>query len=194
MLAEEKKQRPVATGLENRLNRIVLTGYRATGKSRIGRGLAEQLGWDFIDTDYLLAEELQCSLTDFVRDRGWDAFRQEEEKLLATLTNTSNVVVATGGGAIMHHGVWQDLRKNGLVIWLQAEPEVIRKRLDLDRRSDSQRPALTGSSLTDEVEEVLAFRQQFYDKGSDIAVDTTKMSPEDIIVHIIQVLTDGEII
>jgi len=193
MLSDSKNNKVGDTGRKKWPSRIILTGYRGTGKSLVGAGLAKQLGCDFIDTDYLLSEQFQCSLANFVRKEGWDAFRQAEKNLLAKLAHANNVVIATGGGAIMHHDAWQDLRKDGWVVWLQAEPGTIRKRLRQDELSESQRPSLTGSSLSGEVEEVLASRHPYYEKGSDLTVDTTNMSPAGIILNIVKLLTDDEI-
>jgi len=193
MVSEEKKITTGSSGREGGPDRIVLTGFRGTGKSLIGIRLAEQLGFDFIDTDDMICAGLQCSLSDFVRDKGWHAFRKAERQLLAKLVHTRNVVIATGGGAIMHHDMWQELRQGGLVVWLQAEAGTIRRRLEQDESSVSQRPSLTGNSLSGEVEEVLALREPYYAQGSDLTIDTTNMSPEEITVHITKILTGGEI-
>ncbi len=189
MLSKEKDIKEDKTGRRGKPERILLTGFRGTGKSVVGAGLAEKLGYEFIDTDILVAEELQSSIADFVNREGWDAFRGAEEKILEKLVQSKDAVIATGGGAIMHHKAWQNLRKNSLVIWLQAEPETIRKRIEQDGMTVSQRPSLGGSSLSGEISEVLEFRKPYYEKGSDLAIDTTKMSPEDIIEYTGRILS-----
>jgi len=173
--------------MEDRLPaRVVLTGFRATGKSLVGSLLANQIGYRFIDTDEELVTTIQCSVAAFVREHGWSAFRELEKELLTRLAWMNHIVIATGGGAVLHRQEWQDLRKESLVIWLQADARTIRDRLRTDTASHTQRPPLTGGSKFDEVEAILADRGPSYRKGSDIAIDTTGKSPEEIAILIKQ--------
>ena len=166
--------------------RVVLTGFRTTGKSLVGSLLADLLGYRFIDTDDELVASIQCSVATFVREQGWPEFRELEKKLLARLAWMSHVVIATGGGAVLHDQEWQDLRKESLVIWLQADVNTIQSRLQTDTTSHTQRPSLTGGSKFEEVDVVLAERESRYRQGSDIAIDTTDKSPEEIVSFIHQ--------
>ena len=166
--------------------RVILTGFRATGKSLVGLLLADLLGYRFIDTDEELVTNIQCSVATFVREHGWSRFRDLEKKLLTRLAWMNHVVIATGGGAVLHSQEWQDLRKESLVIWLQADAKTIRDRLRTDAASHTQRPSLTGGGKFEEVEVILAERESSYRKGSDIAIDTTDKSPEEIAILIKQ--------
>ena len=124
---------------------------------------------------------MQCSVAEFVSENGWQAFRDLEKKLLTRLGCLSQVVIATGGGAVLHTEVWKDIRRGALVIWLQADAQTIRERLRTDPASHSQRPSLSGTGSIDEVETTLAEREPHYRKGSDIAIDTKGRSPEEIV-------------
>lgn len=172
--------------------RVVLTGYRATGKSVVGKLLASQLGYRFIDTDEELAATLQCSVAEYVRERGWPAFRNKEKEVLERLSWMNQVVIATGGGAVLHREEWRNLRKNSLVVWLQADAKTISQRLQVDPASDRQRPSLTGSGALEEVGFVLAEREEYYQEGSDMAIDTTVQTPEEIAAQIEQHITNIE--
>jgi len=160
--------------------RVILTGFRATGKSLVGARLAEMIGYRFIDTDDELVASVKCSVAAFVREHGWPAFRKQEQNLLSRLAWMNRVVIATGGGAVLHRQEWQDLRRESLVVWLQADARTIRERLQSDPGSREQRPSLTGGDRLAEVEALLAEREPRYRQGSDMAIDTTDRSPAEI--------------
>lgn len=171
--------------------RVVLTGFRATGKSLVGARLAELLRYRFIDTDEELAAQIKCSVAAFVREHGWSVFRELEQKLLSRLAWMQKVVIATGGGSVLHRQEWRDLRKESLAVWLQADARTIRERLRNDTASYAQRPPLTGIGYLDEVETVLAEREPRYRQGSDMAVDTTGRSPGEIATLIKQFIIES---
>lgn len=163
---------------------IFLTGYRATGKSAVGRLLASRLGRPFLDMDRLIEERQGCTIKELVAARGWPHFREEERKLLAELAGRAGLVVATGGGAILHRQAWAALRASGLVVWLTADRETICRRLAADAATEGQRPSLTGRDIEEEVAGVLAERTPLYREGSDLAIDTACRSPEEIVREI----------
>ncbi len=164
---------------------LVLTGFRATGKSLVGRRLAHRLGYDFVDTDDVLCRRLGSDVAGFVARHGWERFRREERQLLAELAGRCNLVVATGGGAILHRREWRQLRDRGTVIWLQADPETIVRRIRADRNSAGQRPSLTGRDPAAETVTLLAERTPYYRQGSDLALDTVDRSPAALVEEIL---------
>ncbi len=165
---------------------LVLTGFRATGKSLVGAELARRLGYRFLDTDELLRRRLDADVADYVARHGWQRFRDEERQVLAELAGRRNLVLATGGGAIMHRREWRLLRAHGTVIWLQADPETIVRRMARDRATAGQRPSLTGQDPARETVALLAERTPLYARGSDLAVDTVGRSPAALADHILQ--------
>ncbi len=162
--------------MKNNLKRVILTGFRATGKSVVGAKLARMMSWNFVDSDQLVEELTGSSISEVVRLSGWDFFRQQEEKVLQSLLEKENIVVATGGGAILHSSLWQDLRKDSVVIWLQADLETIVNRLSLDGNSKKQRPPLTGNDIAEEVREMLLQREPLYRAGSDFTFITSRQT------------------
>lgn len=172
-------------------DRIILTGFRGTGKSVVGRKIAEQTGFIFIDTDDTLEEELGCTVCDYVEQAGWPAFREKEHRLLARLAGVRRAVIATGGGAIIHQAEWQELRKDSQVIWLRATAATIRQRLDQDCETATQRPSLTGCDPLAEIESVLAEREPLYRAGSDVSIDTDGRTQDDIVARIGEFLMRG---
>ena len=172
--------------------RVILTGFRATGKSVVGTLLASLLEYRFLDTDEELVAKVQCSVAEYVREHGWQAFRALERELLGRLAWMNHVVVATGGGAVLHRHEWQELRKQSLVVWLQADAHTISRRLRIDPDSDKQRPSLTGNGTHEEVADILAERESTYREGSDMAIDTTDKTPEEIAAMIKNHITNTE--
>lgn len=166
------------------VDKIILTGYRATGKSAVGLKLAQALNMRFVDMDKLIEEREGCSISDLVAKHGWPYFRDIEKEMLGELAAESGVVIATGGGAIMHEEIWRKLMATGLVVWLQADRDTIVARLAIDPATSGQRPSLTGRTITEEIETVLAEREPFYHHGSHISVDTTDSTPDDIVKYI----------
>lgn len=158
----------------NKKKKIVLTGYRATGKTTVGKLLARQLGFTFLDTDQEIESRYGAPISQIVASHGWDYFRKLEKKLLETLADRENMVISTGGGAIMHHVEWRQLRKSSFVIWLTADIATICRRLAAHSATSSQRPSLTGMDIFMEVETVLLERQPLYENGSDIKVQSEK--------------------
>lgn len=153
-------------------NKIILTGYRATGKSSVGRLLAAKLHFTFLDTDQEIEKRNNCTISEMVSQRGWDFFREQENKLLTELCPANRVIIATGGGAILHEQAWARLRQTALTIWLTASTEIICQRLAADMATAGQRPSLTGNDILQEVSSVLKKRTPLYENGSDITINT----------------------
>jgi len=165
--------------------KIILTGYRATGKSSIGKILADQLGFGFIDTDQAIEKRQGETITEMVGRGGWDLFRRKEEDMLLELARSKNKVIATGGGSVMHEKAWAKLRKNALVVWFTADIKTICQRLAADSDTDDQRPALTEMGTMDEIAMVLNERRPLYEKSSDITVNTEGKTPEEVAEFIV---------
>ena len=168
------------------IKNIVLTGFRATGKSTVGRLLAQELRYTFIDTDTLLCARLGAPIADIVARHGWAFFRQAERSLLMEVPEMERTVLATGGGAIEHEEQWHRIRKGCYVVWLDADVATIRLRMGDDPQSAGQRPALTGRSAHDEIEELLQRRAPLYAAGSDLRLDTVGQEPSALVASIVE--------
>ncbi len=183
----------VAADRQPPFDRIVFTGFRATGKSLVGRMLAERLDLHFCDTDTLLCAESGFSVREFVDRFGWSVFRRREEQVLLGLQSRTSVVIATGGGSILHEQAWRTLRKKSIIFWLRADYTTIKQRLAADGNSVHQRPSLTGGDSLEEISEQLALRSPLYRWGSDVVIDTDGRSPSELVRDIIaQVLSPAE--
>jgi shikimate kinase len=170
--------------------KIILTGYRATGKSSIGKILADMLGFGFIDTDETIEKRQGETITEMVGRGGWDLFRRKEENLLLELARSRNKVIASGGGSVMHERAWSKLRQDALVVWLTADIKTICRRLAADGDTEDQRPPLTEMGTMDEIAMVLSQRQSLYEKSSDITIDTEGKKPEEVAEIILKKLKE----
>jgi shikimate kinase len=80
------------------------------------------------------------------------------------------------------------LKKNGLVIWLKADRQVLYKRMDLDPRTKASRPALTGKGALEELEDIMAYRDPYYEKAADVQFDTADLEVEEVVESILSII------
>lgn len=164
---------------------IFLIGFRAVGKTTVGRQLADRLGFSFLDTDILICEKKGATVNDIVQAEGWDGFRRCEQEVLQGLGEQRRCVIATGGGAILHRHLWPLLKEHGPVVWLTADPDILCQRILADSASDGLRPSLSGIGVCEEVREILALREPLYRETADIIVDTGKLSVPEVLELIV---------
>ncbi|WP_430734481.1 shikimate kinase AroL [Halodesulfovibrio aestuarii] len=152
----------------------------------MGNELAKRLSCGFTDTDALLSEMQGRSVTEIVEAEGWDAFRDCESAALIAATENKPQVIATGGGIVLREKNRVVMREHGVVIFIDVPPSELARRLSADPL-DAQRPSLTGKSLVDEINEVLAARLHLYVESAHITVDGTR-SVEEIVDNIMELL------
>ena len=105
------------------MENIVLIGMPSSGKSTVGRALAERLGRRFADSDALVTERIGMPIADYFAQRGEAAFREREQEAVADLAATGGQVIATGGGAILRPENVTALRRSGRLVFLDRSPE-----------------------------------------------------------------------
>lgn len=152
---------------------IVLIGYRCTGKTSVGKKLAEMLKIPFYDTDDLIKKETGAAVPELVVKNGWPFFRAKEREIIARLADLEGSVLALGGGAVGDARNLERLKRNGVFVWLRADTEVIAARMVRDPAGPEQRPSLTGSDPIAEIEDVLRQRLADYEKAADFMIDTS---------------------
>jgi shikimate dehydrogenase len=167
------------------MRRIVLTGYRGTGKTAIGTCLAEKNGVPFIDTDALIEQQTGRSIPDIFHEDGEERFRQIERDMIAGLP-AAGVVVGTGGGAVMDPANMAHLRRNSTLVLLTADIDTIGQRI-----AGSSRPALTQLPLREEIAAMLDRRRQHYHAASDLCFDTTGMTAGSAAARIATLVAGG---
>jgi len=164
---------------------IALIGFMATGKTAIGRLLAERTGKFFIELDSLIARRACKSIEDIFAEDGEATFRELEIALVKEIADNKNQVIACGGGVVLNQINIDHLKKNAAIILLEAKPEVILKRALNDR---TVRPLLKGDYKMSKVKELLNFRKPFYQRAADITIDTSDIDIGLITDKIIKLL------
>lgn len=177
--------------MTRRMN-LFLIGYRCTGKTTVGRTLAQRLGWTFVDTDDRIVDAAGTSIVRMVEMHGWPFFRQHERQALAAVAAGSGQVVATGGGVVLDDRNIAAMRQAGKVIWLTAEEETIERRMLADDATDSSRPSLTDQGRIAEIRQVLAERRPRYEKAADMTIATDHASIVEICDRIVKGLRECE--
>lgn len=167
---------------------IALVGYRATGKTFLGRILAQELRLPFVDMDQELAATLGMSIRDWVCAFGWESFRQAESRLLEVLVMRPPMVLATGGGVVLSASNRLVLRSRFRVIWLQASLDTICRRLEDDPATASQRPALTELPPREEIRSLLAFRIPLYQETAHFVLSSDQESPFSLVQRVLDFL------
>jgi shikimate kinase/3-dehydroquinate synthase len=137
---------------------IVLTGFMGTGKSRVGREVADRLGRPFLDLDDLIVKRAGKTIPEIFAEDGETAFRVLEDQACQGLREASAQVIAAGGGAVLNPENREALAAGGTVICLEATPDIIARRL----AGGDGRPLLSGVSRQDRIAELLAQRASVY--------------------------------
>ncbi|MCQ8893887.1 MAG: shikimate dehydrogenase [Methanolinea sp.] len=167
--------------------KVVLTGFRGTGKTATGRILARLGGVPFYDTDAMVEEQAKASIREIFSVEGEEGFRKRESEVIANLPE-GPCVIATGGGAVLLPENVETLRRGRTVFLLQADPLTIEKRIQ-----DSTRPPLTPMGLRAEIRHLLALRRDSYLSAADVCVDTSARSANEVAIHIKRILTEGTV-
>jgi len=152
---------------------IALIGFMATGKSTIGPLLAQELGYDFIDTDAMVEAEMGMEIADIFAQLGEDSFRDAEHEALKKAVNREKTVLSTGGGIILFKRNRQLLAEQAFVVSLSAQPETIYGRV----KNDDTRPLLRCEDPLLRIRQMLAERQAYYD-NCDFSISTETWTAE----------------
>ena len=165
---------------------LALIGYRGTGKSTVGRILADRLNRKFLDADLEIEARAGRSIRSIFTEWGEAEFRDWEERTLAELTSAfPDAIVATGGGAVLRETNRRRIRGLGFVVWLRADPSVLARRLESDSRGLADRPALTPVGTLSEIATVLEVRIPLYQELADAVIETGDKTPDEVAAAIL---------
>lgn len=159
-----------------------------TGKTTVGRRLAAALGKQFIDTDAEVESATGLTIPEIFARYGEPYFRAEEARALARACAGRGRVIATGGGAVLAPANVEAMRRAGKVVWLQATPEVIQKRVG----GHGDRPLLARDNSLERIRELLARREPHYRACADLAIDTSALSVGEVVAEIMRRLVGKE--
>lgn len=160
---------------------IVLVGFMGTGKSAVGKLLAERLGRAFVDLDRKIEKEAGRAVAQIFQGEGETGFRKREREAVRQAAALEGHVIATGGGVMMDEENVRLLKGSGWLVCLTASPDVILRRTMATLRI---RPLLSGGEPRERIEALLKLRAPFYAKA-DVAVDTSNRPVKEIVEEIL---------
>jgi len=155
---------------------IVLMGFMGTGKSCVGKILAERLGMTFLDMDEMIVERAKKPIPRIFAEHGEAHFRALERELARGLSARHGLVIATGGGIVLDPHNVKDLSRTGLVVCLSATPEAIEARVG----HDTNRPLLAGGDKRQKITALLAARAPLY-AAIPAQVETTDLTVDEVV-------------
>ncbi|MCE8020816.1 shikimate kinase AroK [Halomonas sp. MCCC 1A11036] len=164
------------------LPNLILIGPMGAGKSTIGRLLAAELSRQFLDSDHEIQARCGADIPWIFDVEGEAGFRQREEQMITALTELDDVVIATGGGAVLRESNRRRLRERGTVIYLFTTVEQQLKRVAKDRN----RPLLQRPDRELVLREMFDLRDPLYRATADVVVRTDRRSPRAVVNEIVR--------
>jgi shikimate kinase len=162
-------------------DRVILIGFMGSGKSTVGRILADRLGWDLADTDALIEARAGAPVKDIFRDLGERAFRDKEAEVMAALRGRTRLVVATGGGAPAQERIREFFSGAVAIFHLRVSLDAMRQRTG----NGTQRPLLALGA--DALRSLYESRQPLYE-SLGVSVETDGRTPEEVAGEILLLL------
>ena len=181
-LRKTKILQPVQEKLGN--TNIILVGMMGAGKTTIGKALANSLGKEFIDSDHEIQDRTGVKIPVIFEIEGEAGFRKRESEVLAELVKKSNMVLATGGGAVLSRENRQILRRGGIVIYLRASVNDLYRRT----RYDKNRPLLQTQNLFARLNELYVQRDVLYREAAHVIIDSGKQGVRFLVQKLINKL------
>ncbi|MBN2156552.1 MAG: shikimate kinase [Candidatus Lokiarchaeota archaeon] len=160
---------------------VILIGFMGSGKSTIGKKLADELGMEFVDMDELIQSTLNMSIKQIFQEQGEHAFREHERLLSKELRKKSNLVIATGGGVILEPQNMEFLSENGMIIYLKSDFKTI-----IDRIEHSASRPLYEMDNTENFRNLFRFREPLYQKYADYVIQVSNNHISSIVKKIKQ--------
>jgi len=158
---------------------IILCGFMATGKSSVGKKLAEILELEFVDLDAAIEVEECVSIPHIFAERGEQAFRKLESRMVERIMNRTGLVVSTGGGTVVNPQNMANLKSCGIVVALTADIPTILRRAG----AGEERPLLQAEDREERIRELLSKRAPFYAQA-DMTIDTSSITIEEAALQI----------
>jgi shikimate kinase len=162
------------------IKNLALVGFMGTGKSSVGRIIADALQFEFVDTDALIETQSGRTIPEIFAQQGEKVFRQLEEQVVAQLAPREKLVISTGGGLVMNPNNLTSLQTHALVICLWASAETIWERV----RTQTHRPLLQTADPLAKIKELLEQRGPTYRKA-DVLIHTGLRSPREVALQVI---------
>lgn len=169
-------------------NNIYLIGPMGSGKTAVGRQLAKELGLEFLDSDAEIETSTGVDIAYIFEKEGEASFRHRERECIARLARHKNVVLATGGGAVMDEETRRDLAQTGIIIYLRTGVEQ-----QLERTQHTKnRPLLMDGEPRKILQRLAAIREPLYESLASFSVDTGELHVRAVVANIRKILQDRD--
>ena len=165
------------------MKNIVLVGFMGTGKTAVGKKLARILKMKYVSTDDIIEGREKRSINEIFTKEGEPYFRKVEKEVVKDVSGIKNLVIAAGGGVVLDDGNIKNLKRDGVLICLNATPEEVLKRTG----TSFHRPLLNVPSPLEKIRELLEKRKPYYAKA-DHTVDTVGKKIDQIVDEIIKIV------
>jgi len=168
---------------------IALIGFMGTGKTAVGKALAEKLGKEFFELDPLIEKKAGKTIPAIFKEDGEIAFREFEIEAIKEVSKERNAVIACGGGVVLNKINIDRLKREAVIVCLTASPRVILRRTSRDAE---ERPLLTVANPAPTIKELLRFRRPFYERAADTTVNTSRLDIDSVVTQIIAKIKEYE--
>jgi len=160
---------------------LILVGMMGSGKTTVGKSLARYLGKTFVDSDAEITKRTGVTISHIFDVEGEDGFRLRETAAITDLAGSSNMVLATGGGAVLAAQNREMLQQNGIIVYLKANARELWQRT----RHSSHRPLLQNTEPYAKLKELLLQRDPLYQQIADIVIQTGKQSAHVLMLKLV---------
>lgn len=164
---------------------ISLIGMMGCGKTTIGKLIAKDLSFSFVDTDSLIVEKENRSINEIFENSGEEYFREIETSILKEVLNNQNQIISTGGGIIKKDENIKLLKEKSIVIYIEADVQTLYKRV----KNNNERPLLNVDNIQEKITTLLKEREEQY-KQAHYKIQTTNKEPSKIKNEIIGIINE----
>jgi shikimate kinase len=161
---------------------IALIGFMGAGKSAAGKILAGKLNLEYVELDSLVEEKAGKSIADIFKCDGEPVFRSFESDAAAEASRKDRAVISCGGGIVLNPANIKGLKRNAVIIYLKADPDVILHRV---KGSIEIRPLLQSTNAARSISELLNTRRPLYEQAADMVIDTSGLSVSEVVSKIV---------
>lgn len=165
---------------------IALIGFMGTGKTTVGRILAEKTGKEFLELDARIEAEAGMTITGIFEKEGETGFRRREMAVIEKLTGRKNAIIACGGGVVLNTINVERLKEECRMVCLTASIDAILERTEKEKT----RPLLETGDRVSRIKELLDKRESLYRQAAEIIIDTTRLSPGQVADGILAELNE----
>jgi len=165
------------------MKNIVLVGFMGTGKTEVGKIVAQRLERQRLCLDDMIEWKVGKPIVQIFKEDGEEQFRKVEAEVVKAASKDKNVVIDAGGGVVIDENNVKHLKEHGLIICLSARPEVIYNRT----KGHMHRPLLNTPDPVASIRDLLESRRAYYDRA-DYKIDTSDVSLEEVADKVIELL------